>query len=151
MAVRRELVLSAFWLVLSAYLALESHRLGLSTGNHPGPGFFPFGASVAIGALAAFRLVQNIRQPSPLKASEHGEAHLVLAVIGGMITYVFLFELLGFVLCTFLLIAFYLNAIAARPWHVSATFAAAVALATHVFFDVLLNARLPRGLLDWFH
>jgi hypothetical protein len=28
-------------------------------------------------------------------------------------------------------------------------FAAAVALAAHLFFDLLLNAQLPRGLLDW--
>jgi hypothetical protein len=32
---------------------------------------------------------------------------------------------------------------------VTLSFAAAVALASHFFFDVLLKAELPRGLLDW--
>jgi putative tricarboxylic transport membrane protein len=149
--VRKELALSAFWFGLSAYLALESHRLGLSAGNRPGPGFFPFGAAAGIGVLALFRLVQNFRQPSPRQGSANGEAHLVLAVIGGMAAYVLLFDFLGFLLCTFLLVVFYLKAIAARAWGVSAAFAAVVALASHVFFNVLLNAHLPRGLLGWFN
>jgi len=68
-----------------------------------------------------------------------------------MVAYVFLLDVLGFLLCTFLLVAFYLKVIAARAWRMSASFAAAVALLSHLFFDVLLNAQLPRGLLGWFH
>jgi hypothetical protein len=107
--VRKEIVLSGFWLVLSLYLVIESHRLGLSTGNRPGPGFFPFGAAAAIGILAGFRLVKNSRRRSAAEVSEsagNGETHLVLAVIAGMVVYVFLLDVLGFLLCTFLLVAF---------------------------------------------
>lgn len=151
---RKELVISGFWLVLSLSLAIESHRLGLSTGNRPGPGFFPFGAAAAIGILAGFRLVKNFRRRAAAEVAESagsGEVHLVLAVIAGMVAYVFLLDVLGFLLCTFLLIGFYLKVVAARPWRVSASFAAAVALVSHLFFDVLLNAQLPRGLLGWFN
>jgi hypothetical protein len=141
-------------LVLSLYLAIESHRLGLSTGNRPGPGFFPFGAAAAIGILAGFRFAKNFRRHSTAEVAESagsGEAHLVLAVIAGMVAYVFLLDVLGFLLCTFLLVAFYLKVVAARAWRMSVSFAAAVALVSHLFFDVLLNAQLPRGLLGWFH
>jgi putative tricarboxylic transport membrane protein len=152
--VRKEIGLSGFWLVLSLYLAIESHRLGLSTGNRPGPGFFPFGAAAAIGILAAFRLLKNFRRSAAAEVAESagtGEAHLVLAVIAGMVAYVFLLDILGFLLCTFLLVAFYLKVVAARAWRVSASFAAAVALLSHLFFDFLLNAQFPRGLLGWFN
>jgi hypothetical protein len=45
-----------------------------------------------------------------------------------------------------------LKVVAARAWRVSASFAAAVGLMSHLFFDVLLNAQLPRGLLGgWFN
>ncbi len=150
---RKELVISGFWLLLSLYLAIESHRLGLSTGNRPGPGFFPFGAAAAIAILSAFRLVKNFRRRAAAEVAESAgsEAHLVLGVIAGMVAYVFLLDVLGFLLCTFLLVAFYLKVIAARAWRVSASFAAAVALGSHLFFDVLLNAQLPRGLLGWFN
>lgn len=151
---RKELAISGFWLILSLYLAIESYRLGLSTGNRPGPGFFPFGAAAAIGVITGFHLVKNFRQGSSTEDSEAGgtgEVPLVLAVLAGMVAYVLLLDVLGFLLCTFLLLAFYLKVIAARSWRMSATFAAMVALMSHLCFDVLLNAQLPRGLLGWFH
>jgi putative tricarboxylic transport membrane protein len=150
--VKREIIISSLWLLLSFYLSVESYRLGLSTANRPGPGFFPFIAAIAIGLIAAFRLVNSIRKSSPDNNSElaiAGEAKLVLYVIAGMMAYAFLLDLLGFFFCTFLLVAFYLKVIAARRWPVTLSFAAAVALASHFFFDVLLKAELPRGLLDW--
>jgi putative tricarboxylic transport membrane protein len=152
--VRKELAISGFWLILSLYLAIESYRLGLSTGNRPGPGFFPFGAAAAIGVIAGFRLIKNFRRPSAsgiVESPRKGDAPLVFAVIASMMAHVLLLDALGFLVCTFLLLAFYLKVIAARSWRVSASFAAAVALVSYLFFDVLLNAQLPRGLLGWFH
>ncbi|HEX2930008.1 MAG TPA: tripartite tricarboxylate transporter TctB family protein [Candidatus Binatia bacterium] len=149
---KKELIDNALWLALSLCLSIESYRLGLSMGNRPGPGFFPFGAAVAIGMIAGFRLLKNSRRASTADDSESittSEARLVFYVIAGMISYVFLLGVLGFVICTFLLVAFYLKVVAARSWRVSASFAAAVALMSHLFFDLLLNAQLPRGLLDW--
>jgi len=150
--VKREIIICSFWLLLSFYLCIESYRLGLSTANRPGPGFFPFIAAVGIGLIAAFRLVNNIRRSSPDENTElgiAGEARLVLYVIAGMTAYAFLLDVLGFLFCTFLLVAFYLKVIAARRWRVTLIFAAAVALTSHLFFDVLLKSELPRGLLDW--
>jgi len=150
--VKREIIICSFWLLLSCYLSIESYRLGLSTANRPGPGFFPFIAAVGIGLIAALRLVNSIRISAPDENYElgiAGEARLVLYVIAGMTAYAFLLDLLGFLLCTFLLVAFYLKLIAQRRWPVALTFAAAVALTSHLFFDVLLKAELPLGLLDW--
>ncbi len=78
-----------------------------------------------------------------------GDARLVIYVIAGMLAYVFLLDVLGFLFCTFLLVAFYLKVVAERSWLTSVSFAAAVALVSHLFFDVLLNAQLPRGALGW--
>ena len=149
---KREIIICGFWLMLSFFLSIQSYRLGLSTVNRPGPGFFPFIATIGIGLIAAFRLINNIRKRPPENHSEPGiagEARLVLYVIAGMIAYAFLLDFLGFLFCTFLLVAFYLKVIAARRWLVTISFAVAVALASHFFFDVLLKADLPRGLLSW--
>jgi Tripartite tricarboxylate transporter TctB family len=150
--VKREIIICSFWLLFAFYLSLESYRLGLSTASRPGPGLFPFIAAACIGLIAALRLTNSVRMsvldenPGSCIA---GEGRLVLYVIAGMAAYAFLLDLLGFLLCTFLLVAFYLKVIAARRWPVTLIFAAAVALASHLFFDVLLKAELPRGLLDW--
>ena len=149
---KREIIICGFWLMLSFFLSIQSYRLGLNTVNRPGPGFFPFIATIGIGLIAAFRLINNIRNRPPDNHSESGiagEARLVLCVIAGMTAFAFLLDLLGFLFCTFLLVAFYLKAIAARSWLVTISFAVAVALASHFFFDVLLKADLPRGLLSW--
>ncbi|HEY7220430.1 MAG TPA: tripartite tricarboxylate transporter TctB family protein [Candidatus Binatia bacterium] len=149
---KREITICSFWLLFSFYLSFESYRLGLSTANRPGPGLFPFIAAACIGLIAALRLTHSVRISVPDENPESGiagEARLVLYVIAGMTAYALLLDFLGFFLCTFLLVAFYLKAIAARPWPVTLIFAAAVALASHLFFDVLLKTELPRGLLDW--
>jgi putative tricarboxylic transport membrane protein len=147
---KRETIICSFWLLLSFYLAVESCWLGLSTGHRPGPGFFPFIATAGIGLIAVFRLINSIRRPPSDNHSQPGiagEARLVLYVIAGMIVYAFLLDLLGFLFCTFLLVAFYLKVIATRRWLVTVSFAAAVALTSHFFFVVLLKAELPKGLL----
>ena len=149
---KREIIICSFWLLFSFYLSAESYRLGLSTANRPGPGFFPFVATVGIGLIAAFRLVNSVRKGSPDENSEvslAGEATLVVYVIAGMMAYSLLLNFLGFLFCTFLLVAFFLKVVAARGWLVTLSFAAAVALASHVFFDVLLKAEMPTGLLSW--
>ena len=149
---KREIIICSFWLLLSFYLSIESYRLGLSTANRPGPGLFPLITTVGIGLIAAFRLVNSIRKGSADKSAEPGladESRLAAYVIAGMIAYAFALNLLGFLFCTFLLVAFYLKVIAARGWLVTLSFAATVALLSHFFFAVLLKAELPRGLLSW--
>lgn len=49
---KKEFLAGGFWLLFSAYASLEALRLGLGSGNKPGPGFFPFGAAIAIGIVA---------------------------------------------------------------------------------------------------
>jgi putative tricarboxylic transport membrane protein len=152
-AVKKETIIVGFWLVFASYFAIESQRLGLTSFNRPGPGFFPFGAAAAIAVIAGFRLVRNLRRDSALEISESidaGEGRLVLAVIAGMTAYAYSLDTLGFLLCSFLLVVFYLRVVAARSWRVTVSFAAAVALGSHIFFVELLNAPLPRGVLNWF-
>ena len=55
---KKEFLAAGFWLLFSAYASLEALRLGLGSGNKPGPGFFPFGAAIAIGIIALSRLVK---------------------------------------------------------------------------------------------
>jgi putative tricarboxylic transport membrane protein len=64
-----------------------------------------------------------------------------------MVAYTFMLEPLGFALCTFLLMAFYLRVVALQRWNLTISFAFTIALLSHLFFDVLLSAPLPRGIV----
>jgi hypothetical protein len=135
-----------FWLMLAGYFSAAAYQLGLGTVNRPEAGFFPFGAAIAMGALALCRLLRAVGEtPGPVVAPS--ESRKIVLIIAGMAAYALLLDLLGFALCTFLLIAAYLKFIADRRWPLSLGFALAVAVSSHLFFESLLRAQLPRGLL----
>ena len=141
-------VIAIFWLLLSSYVAYASYQLGLGTGGKPGAGFFPFGTALAIGAIALLRLSGVIQENSDTKMGTTGdEWKKIFYVVAGMLAYALLLDPLGFVTTTFLLLAFYLKYVAAQAWRLSVGFAVIAALSAHLFFDVLLHAQLPRGLL----
>jgi putative tricarboxylic transport membrane protein len=145
---KRELIISGFWLLLSCFGSIASYKLGLGAGGRPGPGFFPFGAAIAIGIIALVRLLRAQREAAIATfATTASEGRKIACVIAGMLAYALLLDVLGFSICTFLLIAFYLQIVALQRWTLSLGFALVVALVSHLFFDVLLNAQLPRGIL----
>jgi putative tricarboxylic transport membrane protein len=149
--VKRELCISAAWLLLAFYFAAAATKLGLGAGGRPGPGFFPFGSACLIGIIALFRLLNAHRtKPSAILVTSANEWRKIACVIFGMLVFGLLLESLGFALCTFLLMAFYLAIVAAQNWRVSLGFAFAVAILSHLFFDTLLHAQLPRGILGAF-
>ena len=147
---KKELLTAAFWLLLSIYASSEAVRLGLGTGTRPGPGFFPFGAAAAIGIIALSRLLKARVERPPMTISADsttGDSKKILWVIGGLVLYGLVLEFIGFVLCTFILVAFFLKAVASRSWVTTLSFALSVALAAHLFFNVALKAQLPTGIL----
>jgi putative tricarboxylic transport membrane protein len=147
--VKKELAISTFWLLLALYLSFAAYKLGLGVFGRPGPGFFPFGAAIAIGVIALFRLLRaRSEKPAATLVTTGSEWRKIACVIVGMAAYTFLLEPVGFAVCTFFLMAFYLKIIALQRWQLSLGFAFAVALLAHLFFDMLLNAQLPRGILE---
>jgi putative tricarboxylic transport membrane protein len=143
--VKKEIFICAFWLILALYLAVASYKLGLGAGGRPGPGFFPFGAALAVGIIALIRLLRP-RSEFTIATTSSGW-YKIANVVTGMAAYTFMLEPLGFALCTFLLMAFYLRVVASQRWNLTVSFAFTIALLSHLFFDVLLNAPLPRGIV----
>ena len=117
---KREIIICIFWLLLSCYLSIESYRLGLSTANRPGPGFFPFVAAIGHRAHRAISLGQEsfarIRRIIILNQRIAERNKIVLYVIAGMTRLRIFARPSRISFCTFLLVAFYLKVIAARRW-----------------------------------
>ena len=151
MPMKKYSLIPIFWLILASYFSIAAHKLGLGSGGRPGAGLFPFGAAVTIIIITSLRLFAYGNESSkPMFATVAREWWKVAAILAGIMSYALLLEALGFVLCTFLLMAFYLKIIASQRWLNSLVFAVSVALLSHLFFDVLLHAQLPRGLLAVF-
>ena len=94
---KRQSIIGFFWLLLSFYCIRRTNSAWALAAN-PGAGFFPFIAAMAIGLIAAFRLVNvfesavgdQCQQPAPAKAKNRPY------VIAGMMAYAFLLDSLGF-------------------------------------------------------
>ena len=63
---KTELIISGFWLLLAAYLVFAADKLGLGAIGRPGPGFFPFGAAIAVAIITSIRLLRARHQEPPV-------------------------------------------------------------------------------------
>lgn len=133
------------WLGVAGVALVEGIRLGLGSPRHPGPGFFPALVGLVLAGLAVSVVLEPAGAP-PGPAAPGGRRRL-LATVGALLGYAALFEPLGFVAATFVVMAFLLGVVEAKPWPQAAGFAAAMALGAWLVFERLLQARLPRGVL----
>jgi putative tricarboxylic transport membrane protein len=138
--------------VFFAFVALgsfyEAAKLPFGRTNMPGAGFFPtilaalLGVVSLIGLIAAFR--DGGEQPSR-------ESRLVWNKIGltvtALLVFAVIFERVGYVVTTFLFVAFLLRIVERRSRTLAAAVAFSASLISYVIFGLLLGAPLPAGIL----
>jgi putative tricarboxylic transport membrane protein len=149
--VKRTYLITHFvWLVLALAVAMEAGRLGFGSFSRPGPGFLPFLAGIALAALALLAFVQTaLAKPEADPKSGFRGADLIRigTVTGILFLYVFLWELIGFLTATFLLLMFLFRCIEPLRWRMVFTATGLTLAFTYVLFSILLGARLPTGRL----
>jgi putative tricarboxylic transport membrane protein len=143
-------------LFFAIFIAIESYRLGLGEWRNPGPGFFAFGGAVILGFTSLSAFLREVRKMFRKNMSDSASASepvqwnkVVFLVIAAMIVYAAMFEKIGFVLASFLLIGFLLRVVGRQRWVVTILIALFCSIAAYVLFDVLLGSQLPRGILGF--
>ena len=146
---RLDLYSSAFWLLFSIYVAIESYRLDLGNWHDPGPGYFPFGAALLFGCMALPVFIKSLKEVSASKgvsgAREKPRWQNVVLVLIAMVLYTFLLNTVGFVLCTFLIVVFFVKIVAQQRWTRSIMVALSMAVGSYLLFGLFLKAPLPEG------
>jgi putative tricarboxylic transport membrane protein len=139
-----------FFICLSIAICVESYKLGIGTVGKPRSGFFPFLMGGSIGVLATTlqlvriftkRVTANLNLSVPYKR--------ILPLMASLFVYVFLLDLLGFVIPTFFLVLFFLKAIESLSWKVTGVVAIGIASLTYFIFSFLLRVQLPRGFMGF--
>ena len=123
----------------------ESSKLPFGTVHSPGQGFFPWWTSAAVVLLALVLLFQSLASRSSTAQEGPGRIAKVALLLVVLVAYTFLLDLLGYLLCTFLLVLFMLRAIDPQRWTVALGMAAVTAVGSYVVFAVWLSVPLPRG------
>ena len=150
---RRDLLGCAVWVGASLYICYLSLKIGIGKFGAPGPGFFPFWASVMMGAFALVHLANVITKRSdtrPADSSAEPKWKKTLLVIVSLLLYPLLLPILGYLITTFVLIGFLFLFLgeAKRTW-LKVLGAVFVTLGSYFLFYVLLDVRLPRGFLGF--
>lgn len=146
--------ISSLWgILLGLYTSKESVGLDLGSIRHPGSGFFPFIGGTLLVCFSAMLFFQSILPKSRMDKKmprEKENWRLVVYPLLGLVAYVSVFESLGFILSTFLLVFFLLVLFERKKYWVEILTAATVSLSSYIIFSILLRSDLPKGILGGF-
>lgn len=146
-------VLSAVTLLAIALAALlEASKLPFGRLSSPQAGFFPLILAIFLAIFSVVLMTQAISgTKEEARASLTGSPiwkRTVLAV-GALVVFGVVFESLGYVITTFLFIAFLLRAVEQQKWSLVVVVAFFTSLATYLVFGLLLNTPLPGGIIGF--
>lgn len=153
----REKWSSLVWLGVGIFVCIGSLRLSLGQFRNPGPGFLSFFAGLVIMGLALVVHLQS-RRRHPGRAKEESEPiwsdpkkgmKIVLTVVA-LLVYAVVMNYLGFLISTFLFLAFILKTIEPQRWSVTLIGSLIASTAFYVVFEIGLHSQLPKGILQIF-
>jgi putative tricarboxylic transport membrane protein len=148
---KQDKITSLFWLLFGIFIVVESVKLGLGKIQEPGPGFVSFLGGVCLSLFSVVLMVKSFLVKPKVMDKEArnqiGKRWGFLFALIGVLIYVFIFEWLGFLISTFLLVTFLLKCFEQERWWKILLTAGVVSLSAFVIFDILLKAELPVGIL----
>ena len=143
---------SAFWLVVSVAVFVESIRLGIGSLHNPGRGFMTIGASGILGILSLVLFVQaSIRKEDvarePLFAGALWERIVFVLIALGL--YSIFMPTLGYLISTFILMTLLFWVLEKKKigWVLVSSVLSTVL--TYLVFSKWLNCQFPTGPLGF--
>jgi putative tricarboxylic transport membrane protein len=152
-----KLYCSFFWLLFSVVMVQQAFRLPMGTMRDPGTGFFPLLIALVTGLLAILALVAALRekqeptaiQKNALGSTERFRWWNIVVIPAALIAYALSLPTVGFLVNTFLFMLLLLKVIEPQTWTKSLVAAMITALVSELFFNVLLKAQIPKGILGF--
>lgn len=141
-------------LILSAYVIGEAWRMPQSGTFGPGAGFLPFWVGVIFAILAVLLLASAWTRKATEKDTTSpfpGKKALlaITGVLGGLVAYILLIDVLGFLVDTFLYVAFLLGVVERERWRMTVSVALLTTVGLYVIFQVLLTIGLPKSMFGF--
>ncbi len=132
-------------LVLGITALLQARNMGLGELTAPGPGLWPFIVAGLLTATAAVLLVVD-----PAEDYEPWTAGTLRIVAGlvGLALFVVLFQTLGFVVPTVLMLTAWLRFFGGESWRLAVVLGVGGAIVLHLIFVLALGVPFPAGPVD---
>jgi hypothetical protein len=147
---RRDLLAGLFWLGISVFVVIQSVKSDLGSLRTPGPGFLPFWSAVILGALSIILIVTtSLRKKWEGKLVDLWRGLdwvRVIWVLFSLFLYPILLPITGYLITTFVLIAFLLCiGVRSKLW-IDVASALAITVISYVIFYTLLDVKFPKGI-----
>jgi hypothetical protein len=148
--------ITLFWVAFSIFIFSYSYQLGLGQPLAPGPGLMPFLLGIVMCGLAIIKVVSDFRSSrqagtTSTVAQPTGITRRVITLISvvtaSLFAYALLLEPLGYLITTFLVMAFLLRAAGFTQWLRILPYAAIIALVSYYGFTYL-GTNFPVGILS---
>jgi hypothetical protein len=145
-----------FWIAIGVYISISAYRLGLGDFHQPGPGFIFFLAALILTILGAIDFISSfIGRPKTEKGKTEKPIwagvrwQKVLLVLVGLSLYTYLFNVLGFLTSTFLLMIFLFKGVEPTKWWISIVGSLITILISYGIFQLWLKVPFPQGFLGF--
>lgn len=148
---KADMITGVFLLALSGFVIQETWRMPASATFGPGPAFLPFWLGVLLAVFATILFASAWRRPAPETDSKPvfpgKHALLVITlVMAGLAGYIFLIEVLGYLVDTFLFIVFLMKIVQREKWPLTLMVAVGSTAALFITFQILLRITLPSNM-----
>ncbi len=148
---KTDLITGIVLLVLSGYVIQEAWQMPASATFAPGSGFLPFWLGVVLAVFATILCVSAWRHQTTEKDGKPifpGKQALlaITLVLVGLAGYIFLIEVLGYLVDTFLFIVFLMKVVEREKWLLTLMVAVVTTTALFLTFQLLLQIKLPSSM-----
>lgn len=147
---------SLFWILFSVVMSREAFRLPMGEMRDPGAGFFPLLIALVTGLLALIALVQALRtKREPRDGSQASRPEepfrwwSLVIIVAALGAYALTLQEIGFMVNTFWFMFLLVKVIEPQSWAKSLIAALITAVVSELFFNVLLQAQIPKGILGF--
>ena len=146
----------AAWIIIGIAICILAMKFGLGSFNEPGAGFIAFLSGLFLCGIGAALFLSKIflrnETKQKLDAIHPFEAvpwRQLLYTIGLLLGYTLVFELLGYVLSTFLVMLGMSYDWGKKNLASSLLVSILTAFVSYLMFEVWLRCQLPRGIFPW--
>lgn len=147
-----QLVSGMIIIAFAALICFESSKLSFGTPGKPGPGFFPLGLGTILFFLGLFFVLKTAFMRGGISVSARTlwtglQWKQVPYTLAGLLGYALLLDKLGYLICTWILMACLFWGKGAKRKGIAIIGAMMVSVISYMIFRGLLKVRLPLGLL----
>lgn len=148
---RYDLISGAVLFLFGLVILFYAPQFDLGSFSEPGPGFMSFFAGLIICIFSSITFFVALRNKSSKVEKIWVEVKFQKLIFTMLILliYTFVFEKLGFMICTFFLILTMVRFVGYQTWFKSILTAIASTILSYLLFQTWLQTQLPRGIFGF--